>query len=200
MKTATICLFATATLALTACSGSPDPAESVEPTTSATPTVIAEGESSTPEPSVGNTDDPLCAAALQNVEDATALQEKTEELTELMQSSDFLTDDDPTVLNEWGEEMLLLATAGQDFYKVGVAETEGEDVYAYFVTMNDFVETYSKTLAQSAADAESNTEFLTGVSTLFTEAEVVKLGEDAPAAATEIATYLTERCDIQGLG
>ena len=96
--------------------------------------------------------------------------------------------------------MLLLATAGQDFYKVGVAETEGEDVYAYFVTMNDFVETYSKALALSASEAESNTEFLTDVSTLFTEAEVVKLGEDAPAAAMEIATYLTTRCGIESLG
>lgn len=198
MKIVTIGFVAAAALALAACSSGEDPTESAEPSTS--PTVVAEGETSSPDPSVGNSDDPLCAAALQNIEDATALEEKTTELTELMQTEDFLTDDDPSVLNAWGDEMLLLATAGQDFYKVGIAETEGDDVYAYFVTMNDFVETYSKALALSASEATSNTEFLTDVSTLFTEAEVVKLGEDAPEAAMAIAEYLGTRCGIEDLG
>lgn len=193
MKTLTIGFIAAATLTLAACSGD-DSSESPEPTTSAPSTIVAEGPTETPDPSVGN--DPLCAAALQNIEDATELEAKTTELTELMQSPEFLSEDDPAVLNAWGDEMLLLATAGQDFYKVGIAETEGDDVYAYFVTMNDFVETYSKALALSASEAGSNMDFITDVSTLFTEAEVVKLGEEAPAAAQEIATYLTERCGI----
>ena len=160
MKILTIGCIAAATLALAACGGGDDPTTSASPDTSSTPTIAAEGPTSTPEPSLGNSDDPLCAAALKNIEDAADLEAKVGELQTLVQDADFLTKDDPTVLNEWGDELLILVTSGQDFYKVGITETEGDDVNAYFVTMNDFVETYSKALALSASEAKSNMDFV----------------------------------------
>lgn len=193
MKLATLGTIAAATLMLAACSGGDEP---TGPTPSNTPTVIAEGETSTPGPSVGNTDDALCAAAEQNIQDATELEAKTTELTELMQDPEFLTGTDATVLNEWGETMLELTGASQDFYELGIAETEGDPVNADFVTLSSFVELYSNALAVSAAEATSTADFFTDMQDLFTEAEVREIGEAAPTAAQNVATYLGTRCDV----
>ena len=195
MKLATFGTIAAATLLLAACSGGDEP---TDPTgaPSTTPTVIAEGETSTPEPSVGNTDDALCAAAEQNIQDASELEAKTTELTELMQDPEFLTSTDATALNEWGDTMLELTGASQEFYELGVTETQGDPVNADFVTLSSFVELYSTALAVAASEATSTTEFFTDVQGLFTEAEVREIGEAAPTAAQNVATYLGTRCDI----
>lgn len=179
-------------LLLAGCSGSPAEEPTGAPNTSADPTTSA------PAPSVGNTDDPLCAAAQENIEKSAELQSKTGDLTEMLQDPSFLTSEDPAALNQWGEDMLVLIESTGSFYELGVSETAGDPVNADFVALGTFVDQYSTTLAQAAADATSPTDFITDVQELFTDSDITAAASAAPAAAQSVATYLGERCDITG--
>jgi hypothetical protein len=195
MKIAAIAFAGATALALTACSGGDAPADE-SPAPSTSPTLIA--ESTTPDPEIGNQDDALCAAAGANLEEAAELEAKTQELTDLMQDPAFLTDTDPTVLNEWGEDLLALTAGTKEFYELGVDETEGEDVNADFVMLDTFAQSYSIALATAAAEAESTMDFFASMQELFTDASIRETLQAVPDAASNVGVYLTERCDITG--
>ena len=194
MKFAIAGLVAASALLLAGCSGSSDDDNSAAP--SATPTVAAQGDTSTPQPSVGNLDDPLCAAAAQNIDDSASLQSKTGDLTTMLQDPSFLTSGDATALNQWGDDMLTLTGSTKAFYELGVEQTKGDPVNADFVTLSGFVDDYSTALAQAAADAESPKAFMTTIQTLFSDGDVTAASQAAPAAAQNVAAYLGTRCDL----
>lgn len=194
MKFAIAGLVAASALLLAGCSGSPEEDNSAAP--SVTPTVAAQGDTASPAPSVGNLDDPLCAAAAQNIDDSTSVQSKTGDLTAMLQDPSFLTSGDATELNQWGEDMLTLTDSTKAFYVLGVQETQGNPVNADFVTLSSFVQDYSSALAQAAADAESPKAFMTTIQTLFSDDDVTKASQAAPAAAQSVADYLGTRCDL----
>jgi len=194
MKIATVGLTAFATLLLAACSGSPDAPESPAP--SSAPTDVASSETSMPEPTVGNEDDPLCAAAKVSLEASAELEAKVNELQELMSDPSFITSADGSVLNAWGADVLELTAPSKDFYELGVTETEGDAVNADFVAMNAFVDTYTIPLATSAADAGSPGDFFGEMQTLLTDDEVRTALTEAPQAASRIAVYTVARCKI----
>jgi len=192
-------LTAATILVLAGCSGSPDadPTDALEPTSPTSPTSTAPtNDASAETPSVGNTDDPLCAAALKNFEQANDLNAKTSDLQALLQDPDFLTSGDATELNAWGEDMLAMSSATADFYALGVSETAGEAVSADFETLGAFVESYSTALAKAAADAASPEAFLTSVQEVFASDGVLESAQDAPTAASNVATYLGTRCEL----
>jgi hypothetical protein len=193
---AAVCIAVGAMLA--GCSSSPSDDTSGDPAPSSTATAVADGSTATP--TIGNLDDPLCAAAQQNVEDSQELESKTSDLTEMMQDPTFLTSDDATDLNQWGDDMLVLVGSAQDFYDLGVQETAGDDVNADFQTLSTFVEKYSQTLAQTASDAATPTEFFTTIQDVFSDPDITAAVQAAPNAAQNVADYLGERCDITGLG
>ena len=184
--------IAVSALLLAGCSGSPEEEPTGGPTAAETPAT------SSPAPSVGNTDDALCAAAQENIDQSMELQSKTGDLTEMLQDPTFLTSEDPAALNQWGADMLVLIDSTKGFYVLGVSETAGDPVNADFVALSTFVDQYSATLAQAAADATSPTDFITDVQELFTDSDVTAAASAAPAAAQNVATYLGERCDITG--
>jgi|GEM_PF-2085891 len=186
-----------ALVVLAGCSGSPDTDATTAPGPTAnatTPTVAS--EASTPQPSVGNTDDPLCAAAQENLTQAADLESKTTDLTALLQDPTFLTSGDASELNQWGQDMLVMTASTKTFYELGVTETAGEDINADFVTLGAFVEKYSDALANAAADADSPKGFLEDVQQLFGSADVMEAAQAAPAAASNVASYLGTRCEI----
>jgi hypothetical protein len=192
MKIAVFGFVAAASLVLAGCSGD-TPADTDTPNATPTPTAVAAAPTNTAGPAVGNLDDPLCAAAKVNVDDAAALESKTEELTALMQDPTFLTGEDTTALNEWGKDMLGLTESSKTFYALGIEKTTG-DINADFVILGGFVDKYSSALAQAAADAKSTTEFMTSMGTFFSSEELSELATDAPEAAQNVATYLGELC------
>ncbi|MCR6711169.1 MAG: hypothetical protein NVV57_00115 [Demequina sp.] len=197
MKTAKIAVTALgAILLLAGCSGSSGDESSDAPKPSTTPTAIAEGDGSSPVPSVGNLDDPLCAAALDNITDATNLESQTSDLSEMIQDPTFLTGD-AAKLNQWGDDMLELTSSTKDFYVLAIKETQGEDVNADFVALSDFVEKYSIAMAKAASAAGSPAEFLTTIQTLYSADDVKAASEAAPQAAQNAAEYLSTRCGIE---
>ena len=190
-----IAALAAAALALAGCTNSDDDASTAP---SPTPTTVAEGQTSSPAPSVGNLDDPLCAAAQDSVSVATTLESTAGDLEAMLQDPTFLTSDDVSELNGWGEDMLTLSNETLKFYEIGVDETEGEDVNADFAALKGFVSDYTVTLAQAAADAKSPAEFVTNIQTAFADPDVQAAASGAPAAGQNVATYLKERCGIIG--
>ena len=108
--------------------------------------------------------------------------------------------DDPlcAAASESVDDMLTLIASTKGFYETGVQETAGEDVNADFATLNTFVTQYSTALAQAAADAKTTTEFVSTISTLFTDSDSQAATAAAPAAAQNVATYLATRCNITG--
>lgn len=181
-------------LLLAGCSGAADDTTSPEPAqTDATAAPTSEAD-----PTVGNLDDSLCAAAEASIEVANQLESKTDDLTTMLQDTTFLTTEDATDLNQWGEDMLTLTTKTQEFYQLGVTETAGEDINADFTTLTGFVEKYTIPLAQAAASAETPAEFVTGISDTFSDPDVQSAVSAAPTAAQNVATYLGERCDVTG--
>ena len=186
-----------AVLLLAGCSGgSGDNSNSASPSPSHTSTVVAEGPTSSPAPSVGNLDDPLCAAALDNMTDANNLESSTSDLTTMIQDPSFLTGD-AKKLNQWGDDMLELTSSTKAFYVLAIKETKGDDVNADFVTLSDFVEKYSVALANAASTAKTPAEFLTTIQKLYSAEDVTAASKAAPAAAQNAATYLSTRCGIK---
>ena len=198
MKIAIIGFAAGTALLLAGCSGSSDDDTSAAPDASASPTTTALAGDETKAPDVGNLDDPLCAAASESVDDAEAITSKTSDLTTMLQDPTFLTGGDTAALNQWGNDMLTLVSSTKGFYETGVQETAGEAVNADFATLSTFVTQYSTALAQAAADAKSTTEFMSTISTLFTDSDSQAAVAAAPAAAQNVATYLGTRCDLVG--
>lgn len=196
MKLAILGLAAGAALLLAGCTSSPegDPSTSPSPTS----TVVADGSTSSPAPTVGNLDDPLCAAAKDNIDAAMALQSKTSDLTTMIQDPTFLTSGDPSALNQWGDDMLTLTASTKSFYQLGVEQTAGEDINADFVALGAFVQNYSIALAQVASDAKSNTDFVASIQTMFSSDDITSAAKAAPAAAQNVATYLGTRCGLTG--
>ena len=186
-----IAALAATALALTGCSGSDDDA-STAPTSG--PTTVADGPTSSAKPSIGNLDDPLCAAAQESLAVADTLESTAGDLQTMLQDPTFLTSTDVTALNAWGEDMLTLSGKTLTFYQTGVDETAGEDVNADFVALTGFVSDYTITLAQAAADAASPAEFMTTIQTAFADASVQDAATGAPAAGQNVATYLLDRC------
>jgi len=194
MKFVSISIVAIAASApvLAGCSGSPDEDVTGAPTPEQSQTTNA------PAPSVGNTDDPLCAAAQENIAKSEELQSKTGDLTEMLQDPGFLASEDAGELNQWGADMLVLVDSTKGFYVLGVKETAGDPVNADFEKLSTFVDQYSTTLAQAAADATSPGDFITDVQELFSDSDVTAAASAAPSAAQNVATYLAERCGITG--
>ena len=135
-----IAALAAAGLALAGCTNSDDDASTAP---SPTQTTVAEGQTSSPVPSVGNLDDPLCAAAQDSVSVATTLESTAGDLQAMLQDPTFLTSEDVSELNGWGEDMLALSNETLKFYEIGVDETEGEDVNADFAALKGFVSEYT---------------------------------------------------------
>lgn len=187
---------AAAALLLTACSGGSGDDRSGTP--SATPTAIAAGPTSDAAPTIGNLDDTLCAAANDSQATAESLEATANELQTMLQDPTFLTSGDVTALNEWGDTMLALSNDTLGFYKMGAAETDGEDVNKDFVALTAFVTSYTLPLAQMAADAGSPTDFMTGVTETFTDPAVQSALSEVPTAAQNAAAYLADRCGITG--
>lgn len=157
-------------------------------------TIIAEG---TIDPGdIGNIDDPLCASAVDSVEASEELVATSEELNELMSDPDLLTGDDASTLNEWGDSILELTETTNAFYDEAVELTAGEDVNADFVTLQSFVELYSRAIGQAAADAATPQDFFETVGEMFSDEETLAVLEEGPAAAESVAAYMAERCDI----
>lgn len=196
VRIAGLAAIAAGTLLLSGCTGD-------GPATSPEPTLTLEGPTSAPSPTplpsvdlptIGNPDDPLCAAARENLELSADVVAKSDELQELLQDPSFLTSSDPELLNAWGADMVELAENSLAFYEVGVAETQGEPINDDFVAMQGFITDYSAPLAQLAADAESPSVFMVQASTIVMQPETREVISAAPAAAKRIAEYIAERC------
>ena len=196
MKYAAIGLVAASVLALAGCSGTPADSPSGAPKPASTD--VAAGPTSSPITGVGNTDDPLCAAAQANIDDSNSLESKTSDLTTMLQDPGFLTGNDTTALKAWGKDMLSLTDTATTFYQTGVDQTKGEAVNADFVTLSTFVDTYTTALAQAASDATSIKDFMSTIQTLFTSDGVTAAVKAAPAAATSVSAYLGTRCGFTG--
>lgn len=196
MKTvvAKVAGIAVVVLALAACSGEGD-TPTPEPSMSV-PDLV--DESPTPAPTLGNEDDPLCAAAQENITVSQDVLTKSNELTELIQDPAFFTSDDATELNAIGADMIVLTENSLTFYEVGIAETGGDPVNADFVSMKGFITDYSGLMAQMAADAGTPAEFLMSFQEVATDPDLQDVLTAAPTAAGNIAAYVTERCGITG--
>jgi len=192
MRIAAIAVTAAA-LMLAGCSSDPG-TESPAPTPDST--IVAGGETSTPTPTVGNLDDPLCAAAQESINTSSDLVSRTGDLSEMLQDPAFIESEDPAALNAWGVDMVTLSNDTLTFYDIGVAETSGDPVNEDFATMQGFVTTYTMTLAEAAAAAESPMAFVTEIQETFSDPAVQEAVTGAPAASGRIATYLSTRCDI----
>ena len=196
VRFAGLAAVAVGALLLSGCTGdggsaSPEPTLSLEgPTVAPTPTPMP----SVDLPAIGNPDDPLCAAARENIELSTEALAKSDELQQLLQDPAFLTSSDPELLNAWGADMSLLAQNSLAFYEVGIAQTSGEPINDDFVAMQGFITDYSAPLAQLAADAESPSVFVVQASTIVMQPETREVISAAPAAAQRIAEYIAERC------
>ncbi|MGC4175696.1 hypothetical protein [Demequina sp.] len=191
---AAIAVLGVATLA--GCSGST--AEETSAAPNPAPTVQAEGNTSTPTPTVGNLDDALCAAAQESIEVSETLVGRTDDLTAMLSDPSFLTAEDATELNAWGDDMLELSNQTLEFYTIGVQETQGEDINADFAALETFVTKYTITLSQDAADAASPAAFVEKIQVTFTDPDVQDAVSAAPAASARVAEYLATRCGITG--
>lgn len=143
------------------------------------------------DPIIGGGDE-FCDIAVESLAAEDEVNKASEDLQAAMNSGDI------DALHAASQAVLDNAVLATRFYTLGAAAADDPATKDAFNGLSRFVAEYSVVMGQAGVDAETVPEFMSSMTTLFTNPELLPLLQSTTGWATTTHDFAVEECGISG--
>ncbi len=175
---------AAATLVLAACSPTGDPTSSA---TSTAPTTTA--------PTTGyDSTDPFCLALADAVQASSDAESQMSRAMSTLTDSAAMASGDMTAINQIGATLTTMSEQEASAYEGALNAADDPAIREDLQFFIDFAHDVIGKMGEAASNATSFEDYAAQLSSITSDANTQRLMNDAESVATDLATYIQDRC------